>query len=68
MLLPAQSYSRECAGRGKKPANRPAAPQTQSLLLEREARKNSSKLNERTWNVFENKGPVWKNASVAGKS
>jgi hypothetical protein len=37
-----------------------AAPWTRSLSLEREQEENSSKLKERSLNVYENKGPLWK--------
>jgi hypothetical protein len=37
-----------------------------SRLSGGQAKKNSSKLNERPRNVHENKGPLWKNAGLSG--
>jgi hypothetical protein len=42
------------------PANGPVLPQTKSLALAMEAKENSSELNERRTNVYENKGSLWK--------
>jgi hypothetical protein len=57
---------REWAKSHKKPARRLAAPQANSLASQAEAKKNSSKLNERTGNVYENKGALWKTRKRSG--
>jgi hypothetical protein len=44
----------------EKPAKGLAAGRAKSWLREEKGKKNSSKLNERSANVIENKGPLWK--------
>jgi hypothetical protein len=57
-----QLHSRECAKRDEdeKAANWHAAQRTKSLPSGGEAKRNSSKMNERCGNVYENKGSLWK--------
>jgi hypothetical protein len=42
------------------------APETRSLLLQGEAKKNFSKMNEQHGNLYENKGPLWKTRPQSG--
>jgi hypothetical protein len=58
--MPARVHSRECAKGDEKAAKAQAEQWTKSLSLEGETKKDFSKLNERTGNVSENKGPLWK--------
>jgi hypothetical protein len=54
----APSHFWECAKRDENPTNQVAAPQTGSLSWQGVQEKNSSKLNERRGNVYENKGTL----------
>jgi len=51
---------RQCARQDGKPANGRSTAQTRSLSSEDKAKKDSLKLNERSQNVYENKGSPWK--------
>jgi hypothetical protein len=66
MLRPGTTHRRDYSKRDEKPANCPAAPETKSLLLPEKQKENSSKLNERRGNVYENKGLVWKTRERSG--
>ena len=57
---PLPSYPQDRSRRDEKPANRPTARQTKGLSSERETRNSSSKSNDQSVNVYENKGPLWK--------
>jgi hypothetical protein len=50
----------------EKPAKRVAVSRLQSLSLEQMQEKTYSKLNERTGNVYENKGSLWKTLERTG--
>ena len=50
----------EGAQGGQRPANCYGLQRTYSLWIQGNGKKNSSKLIERTGNVYENKGSVWK--------
>jgi hypothetical protein len=54
------------AQNGRLPPDGLAAPWTRSLSLEREQEESSSKLNERTGNVYENKGALWRSLERSG--
>jgi hypothetical protein len=57
---PGPTRFRECATRGEKPQDWLAALRKKSLPSEGEAGKEFLKLTERSGNVYENKGPLWK--------
>jgi hypothetical protein len=60
MLLPAQSHSRECAKRDEKPRKLVCYAKAKKSTATGNAKENSPKLTERSLNVYENKGPLWK--------
>ena len=59
-MLFAPIRSRKCAKRDEKPAIGEVAPRTESSSLHGKQVNDSTKKTERTGNVYENKGPLWK--------
>jgi hypothetical protein len=66
LLRTVPTRSREYRKRHEKPANELATPWTKSLPSEEIQEKNSSKLKERSGNVYENKGEHWRTRERSG--
>ena len=60
--------SRKCGERGQKPGKLRVSRRTASRFSQAKEKKNSLKMNERSWNVYENKGSFFHKRGQSGNA
>ena len=66
MLARTPIGSRKCGKRGQKPGKLRASRRATSRFSDAKEKKNSLKMNELSWNVYENKGPAFDTRGRSG--